>query len=63
MHPIRDLRHARGWTQVQLAERAGIHRVTLLRLERGYTPDPTRHGTAIDAVAIALGVERERLTP
>lgn len=32
---VRDLRHRKGWTQVELAEWLGVHRVTVVRMERG----------------------------
>lgn len=32
---IRRLRRARGWTQSDLAEWLGVHRVTVAKLERG----------------------------
>jgi transcriptional regulator with XRE-family HTH domain len=39
MNPIyvrlRELRDARGWTQVELAERAGVTRATVSRIEGG----------------------------
>lgn len=45
MHPIAQMvglksaRHALGWSQAQLADRSGISRITIARLEGGkYTP-------------------------
>lgn len=32
---VREARLARGWTQVDLAERAGVHRMSVHNLERG----------------------------
>lgn len=32
---LRELRTARGWSQAELAERAGIQRLTIIRLENG----------------------------
>lgn len=48
-----ELRLARGWTQKELADRAGCHSVHLSRLERG-----TRGATwpLLRALAEALGV-------
>ena len=34
---IRELRLAYGWTQEELAERAGIRRVTVNRIEKGHS--------------------------
>jgi transcriptional regulator with XRE-family HTH domain len=34
---IRELREAKGWTQGQLAEHAGVTRATVNRLENGRT--------------------------
>lgn len=56
---VRDYRKAKGWTQAQLASRAGLHRVTVSRLERGYVP---MWGTALDALALTLDVPRDRLS-
>lgn len=36
---IRRLRLARGWTQTDLAEWLGVHRVTVAKMERGGTVD------------------------
>jgi transcriptional regulator with XRE-family HTH domain len=33
---ITELREAKGWTQTELAERAGLRRATLNRYERGH---------------------------
>jgi transcriptional regulator with XRE-family HTH domain len=52
--PLRQLRRLRGWTQAQLAEAAGVTRVTIQKLERGVRePRPS----TMVAVARALGVE------
>lgn len=50
---IRELRKARGWSLSDLAERAGISRSYLFRIERGKS-SPTY--TKIQALAEALGV-------
>ena len=50
---LRQLRQARGWSQEELAERAGLHRNFVGLVERGGTQD------AIDSlfsIADALGV-------
>lgn len=36
---IRRLRLTRGWTQTDLAEWLGVHRVTVAKIERGGTVD------------------------
>lgn len=50
---IRHLRRDRGWTQQQLADRAGVSRAAISRAERGLLSAMTVH--AIEAVARALG--------
>ena len=35
---VRTLRTRRGWTQLELAERAGVSRQWLIKLEAGKTP-------------------------
>jgi DNA-binding XRE family transcriptional regulator len=50
---IRQLRQRAGWTQEELAERAGIGRVTLSRLEGG---DRSPRYRTLVALAKALGV-------
>lgn len=52
-HRLRDLRRAKGLTQMQLGMRAGIDDKTISRIENG------RHTTSIDQIARlarALGV-------
>jgi transcriptional regulator with XRE-family HTH domain len=50
---IRLARHARGWTLAELAERVGVNRNTLLKVETG---DPSvRLGVAFEA-AVVTGV-------
>lgn len=51
---IRAARERRGWSQAQLAERTGIARSTLGRIEKGDTPNP---GTeTVQQIARALGL-------
>lgn len=55
---VRDLRHRRGWSQEDLAERAGLHRNYVGGIERG------ERNPALDniwALADALGVRPEDL--
>jgi XRE family transcriptional regulator, regulator of sulfur utilization len=51
---LKQLRAKRGWTQEQLAERAGINRGYLARLETGHH-DPTI--TTLEKLAKALRVK------
>lgn len=58
---IRHLRITRGWTQEQLAERAGIHYKYLGDVERGVRNPPlfnlTRIARALDVPLAALFTE------
>jgi transcriptional regulator with XRE-family HTH domain len=55
---IRVLRLAKGKTQAALAEKAGIHRITLLQIELGRSkPD----FDTLERLAKALGVPMARL--
>lgn len=51
---IKPLREAKGWTQAELAEQAGVSRITVNRIEQG------NHKTidleVLDRIAKALGV-------
>lgn len=56
MNRLTEIRTMRGMTQQQLAEKSGIHRVTIARLESGSRPiTGITLATAI-ALADALGV-------
>jgi transcriptional regulator with XRE-family HTH domain len=55
---LKDVRLRKALTQQQLAERAGVNRVTIARIERG-TDEP--FPTTVRRVADALGVEPEDL--
>ena len=55
---LKALRHARGWTQEELAQKSGINRGYLARLETGYH-DPTL--TTVQILARALRVKIARL--
>lgn len=57
---LRQLREARGLTQRQLAQAAGINRATLQGLEQSRVFRPHRH--IVDALADALGVEPDAIT-
>ena len=52
---LRELREARGMTQGQLADKAGLHRVALNRLENGKTK-PTLRTTARLAAALDVPI-------
>ena len=51
---IRDLRERKGWTQDDLAEAAGIHRVTIAKYEAGKVEPKS---TSLSRLAAALEVE------
>jgi transcriptional regulator with XRE-family HTH domain len=56
---LKDVRHRKALTQQQLADRAGVNRVTIARIEGGKDePFPT----TVRKVADALGVEPEVLS-
>ena len=52
---IRDLRLARGLTQVDLAERAGCTQAAVSDLERGRWPDP--HWSTVGKFLGILGID------
>ncbi len=56
---LRALREAKGLTQTDLAERAGLHRVYITKLETGVETNPTL--ATLEALAKALGVRVSRL--
>ena len=56
---LRTLRVERFLSQRELARRAGLHAITLVRLEGGATAPSTR---TVRALADALGVEPGELT-
>jgi transcriptional regulator with XRE-family HTH domain len=49
---VQGLRRARGWSQEELAERAGLHRTYVSGVERGVR-NPTI--TIVEKLALALG--------
>lgn len=55
---LREWRERRGLSQTELANRVGIHRVSLARLESG-TAEPK--ATTVRSIAAALGVSVEAL--
>ena len=56
---IRELRQKKGWTQTELARRAGVKQGVLSCIESGRTKNPRSDTMA--AIAAALGVSVERL--
>jgi transcriptional regulator with XRE-family HTH domain len=56
---LRSLRVQRFLSQRELARQAGLHAITLVRLEAGATAPSTR---TVRALAAALGVEPGELT-
>lgn len=50
---IQALRRSKGWSQEELADRAGLHRTYISGVERGVR-NPTL--TVLDRIASALGV-------
>lgn len=59
VHPVQRYRAERGWSQEELAERSGVNRVTVSRIETG-TASNIRKST-LTALASALGVDRKEL--
>lgn len=49
---VQDLRRAKGWSQEELAEHAGLHRTYVSGVERGVR-NPTI--TIVEKLALALG--------
>ena len=50
---VANLRKERGWTQQQLAEASGVHRITIVKLEAS-TLDP--RVSTLSRLSLALGV-------
>src|SRR4051794_22960813 len=55
---VYKLRIAKGWTQKELAERAGVHHNTIVRLEGG---DEGVQARTLKLIADALGISRQEL--
>ena len=58
---IRTERHKAGWTQAELAERAGLSWISVAELESGKQRNPKLR--TIRRLARALGVSYDRLIP
>lgn len=57
---VRRLREAKGWSQPELADRAGLARPTIARVELGYATATTLE--TAERLAEALGVTLDELT-
>lgn len=57
---VKKLRKAKGWTQQQLAQKAGIVFSVLTKIEQGATKDPGL--STVMALAGALGIGLDELT-
>jgi transcriptional regulator with XRE-family HTH domain len=51
---LRVARAHKGWSQTELARRAGLHSVQISKLERGVTKEIT--GTTLKALCQAMGI-------
>jgi transcriptional regulator with XRE-family HTH domain len=56
--PLRKVREGRGWSQKELAGKAGMHPATLNRIEKNLTEAPL---TKVFALSRALGVPADAL--
>ncbi len=54
MAEVRALREARGWSQSELARRAGLHSTTVSLIESGRQKP---YAVQVEKLAAALGVE------
>jgi transcriptional regulator with XRE-family HTH domain len=58
---LRDARKVKGWTQQQLADRAGVSRQLIIDLERGRRPRAELSRVLALARALGLGLALEPL--
>ncbi len=58
-HSIKALRKEKGWSQDQLSKKASIPFSTLVKIESGYTPNPSIE--TIIKIADAFGVALDKL--
>lgn len=56
---IADARKSKNMTQIELAEKAGISRYTLMKIENGQSPNVS--AVIILKIALALGVSTDFL--
>ena len=54
---VRRVRTSAGLTQAELAERAGLTRTTLVRLENGLQPGPLAQQRLVAAFGFTIGAE------
>lgn len=52
-HVVQNLRDAKGWSQQKLAQKAGVHKATVVSVER---MDRNHGRETLDKIARALGV-------
>ena len=57
---LRQLREARGWSQVELGSRAGVHPLTILRIEKAKAPRGIKFDT-LRKLAEVLDVQPHEL--
>ena len=55
---VRTLRQGKGWSQEEMAHRAGLHRTYVSQIERGVR-NPT--ATVIERLAVTLGTKPSTL--
>ncbi len=56
---LKKLREKKGWTQEELAQKAGISYHTLIKIERGSIQNP-RIETVVN-LALALGIHLDKI--
>jgi transcriptional regulator with XRE-family HTH domain len=61
VHPIERGRLAKGWTQVQLAERVGVHVNTAQAWEKGAQPRPKHIAKLAEVLGIDAGALLDQL--
>jgi transcriptional regulator with XRE-family HTH domain len=57
MTSLRELRITKGWSQAELARRAGIHPSTVSMIERGLL---AAYPAQVEKLAKALGISKKR---
>lgn len=56
---VRDARTARGWSQYELAERAGVSRPTVARVEAGADVNTAKLVRIAEALGLVLRTEKQ----
>jgi transcriptional regulator with XRE-family HTH domain len=59
METIRELRESKGWTQQELADKTGVSRQTISKLENGHELDPRK--STLLLLAMAFGIDPQEL--